>query len=96
MRSAIPIARNRSTGRDSAARIDGTRAVAMGPMRLRLVVVASRQAVVISASPAMQTLTPRHPIQEPTQAASGTPMRSVRLTAHHPAQRSPLLGGQDA
>ena len=77
MRSAIPIASSRSTGRDSAARIDGTRAAAMESMRVRLVVAASRQAVVISASAAMQTLTPRQPIQEPTQAASGTPTRSV-------------------
>ena len=50
---------------------------AMESMRVRAVVVASRQTVVISASTAMQTLTPRQPIHEPTQAASGTPTRSV-------------------
>ena len=78
MRSAIPMASSRSTGRDSAARIDGTRAV---PRRSadarRRAVVASRPTAVISASPAMQRLTPRQPIQEPTQAASGTPTSSV-------------------
>ena len=49
----------------------------MDPMRVRDVVVASRQTVVTSASAAMQRLTPRQPIQEPTQAASGTPTSSV-------------------
>ena len=77
MRSAIPMASSRSTGRDSAARIDGTRAAATGSMVARRAVAASRLAAVISASAAMHRLTPRQPIQEPTQAASGTPMSSV-------------------
>src|ERR1051325_5424982 len=77
MRSAIPMASNRITGRDNAAFGAGIRDMVRALPLRRLDVVARRLAVVSNASPAMHRFTPRQPIQDPTQAASGTPISSV-------------------
>ena len=68
---------SRSTGRESAARIDGTLVPARFRASARAAVVASRPIAVATASAATQRLTPRQPILEPTHAAIGTPTSSV-------------------
>src|SRR4051794_25352109 len=74
MRSAIPMLSKRSTGLDNAACIDGLREWRPAPPAALLVAVANRPAEVATPSTATQTLTPRQPMREPAQAASGTPI----------------------
>ena len=66
-----------STGRESAARIDGTLELDAGPTSARTTVVANRPTALARASAATQRLTPRQPTLDPTQAATGTPTSSV-------------------
>ena len=61
----------------SAARIDGTLRADAVPVSARAAVVAIRPIALAAANAATQRLTPRQPMLEPTQAATGTPMSSV-------------------
>src|SRR4051794_4940292 len=68
---------SRNTGPESADRSDGTRVPRLDPPDVRRLVVANRPMALATPSAVTHRLTPRHPMREPTQAANGTPTKSV-------------------
>src|SRR5580658_5860949 len=74
----MPIDSRRSTGHDNAARVEGGLVPATRRDEGRPDVLTSRPITETAARPAMHRLTPRQPIIEPRNAATGTPTSRVR------------------